>query len=290
MASSILAGYRKFHETSDPRTRDWPLCGSAVPIAILTVVYLGMVYFGSKWMKNRPPFSLTKLLIVYNLALTALSGYVFIELLLSSWRAAYSWTCAAYTVKPIEARVVNVQWWYYISKVIELADTLFMVLRKKNRQITFLHVYHHSSMFVNWYFVMKIAPQGEAWFGASINSLVHVLMYSYYGLSLVPSTRKYLWWKEYLTRIQLIQFFIALFKAGVAQYVGCDYPVALFYTLWMYLFTMIVLFANFYIQSYMKKAQLTDGATRQDSNNNTKHIIHQNDTLNNNLPSVKKSD
>jgi len=38
-----------------------------------------------------------------------------------------------------------------------------------------------------------------------INSLVHVLMYTYYGLSaLGPHMQKYLWWKKYLTRIQLV--------------------------------------------------------------------------------------
>jgi len=38
-----------------------------------------------------------------------------------------------------------------------------------------------------------------------INSFIHVLMYTYYGLSsLGPHMQKYLWWKKYLTRIQLV--------------------------------------------------------------------------------------
>lgn len=41
--------------------------------------------------------------------------------------------------------------------------------------------------------------------GPSINSLVHVLMYSYYGLTaLGPAVQKYLWWKKHLTLIQLV--------------------------------------------------------------------------------------
>jgi len=40
---------------------------------------------------------------------------------------------------------------------------------------------------------------------ALINSSVHVLMYTYYGLSaLGPHMQEYLWWKKYLTRIQLV--------------------------------------------------------------------------------------
>lgn len=38
------------------------------------------------------------------------------------------------------------------------------------------------------------------------NSFIHVLMYSYYGLStLGPAVTKYLWWKKYLTIIQLVR-------------------------------------------------------------------------------------
>ena len=38
-----------------------------------------------------------------------------------------------------------------------------------------------------------------------INSGVHVIMYSYYFLaSFGPDVQKYLWWKKYITRLQLV--------------------------------------------------------------------------------------
>ena len=38
-----------------------------------------------------------------------------------------------------------------------------------------------------------------------INSFVHVIMYLYYGLAAFgPSMSKYLWWKRYLTCLQLV--------------------------------------------------------------------------------------
>jgi len=38
-----------------------------------------------------------------------------------------------------------------------------------------------------------------------MNSFVHVLMYTYYGLAgFGPQMQKYLWWKRYLTTIQLV--------------------------------------------------------------------------------------
>lgn len=44
-----------------------------------------------------------------------------------------------------------------------------------------------------------------ATYAASINAFIHVIMYFYYGLSaLGPAYQKYLWWKKYLTQLQLV--------------------------------------------------------------------------------------
>lgn len=46
-----------------------------------------------------------------------------------------------------------------------------------------------------------------------VNSVVHVIMYTYYGLSAAgPRFQKYLWWKKYMTAIQLVRLTINLFK------------------------------------------------------------------------------
>ena len=44
-----------------------------------------------------------------------------------------------------------------------------------------------------------------AFYSSMVNSFVHVVMYTYYGLSIFPSLRKYLWWKRYLTQLQLVR-------------------------------------------------------------------------------------
>lgn len=53
--------------------------------------------------------------------------------------------------------------------------------------------------FLCWIFI--------GFFGPTLNSFIHVLMYSYYGLSVIPSMRKYLWWKKYLTQAQLVRIY-----------------------------------------------------------------------------------
>lgn len=46
---------------------------------------------------------------------------------------------------------------------------------------------------------------GLGTFHALLNTAVHVVMYSYYGLcALGPAYQKYLWWKKYLTSLQLV--------------------------------------------------------------------------------------
>lgn len=47
-------------------------------------------------------------------------------------------------------------WCHYNDKYVELLDTLFMILRKKKNQVTFLHVWHHELMCAAWLVVCKV--------------------------------------------------------------------------------------------------------------------------------------
>lgn len=58
-------------------------------------------------------------------------------------------------------QIVNAVWWFYFSKCLEFSDSFFFVLRKKTNQLTFLHVYHHSTMFPLWWIGVKFVPSGS---------------------------------------------------------------------------------------------------------------------------------
>jgi hypothetical protein len=47
-----------------------------------------------------------------------------------------------------------------------------------------------------------------AFYSSMANAFIHVVMYTYYGLSVFPSLRRYLWWKRYLTQLQLVRMLI----------------------------------------------------------------------------------
>lgn len=52
---------------------------------------------------------------------------------------------------------------------------------------------------------------GFGTFPPMVNSFIHFLMYSYYGLAAMgPHMQKYLWWKKYMTKLQIVSIHIHL--------------------------------------------------------------------------------
>ncbi|XP_050402286.1 elongation of very long chain fatty acids protein 2 [Patella vulgata] len=262
IVNDLVLQYQREKVAADPRTKDWLLiANNPVPVWILTALYLAFVIMGPRFMKNRAAFELQWFLILYNLGLVVLSVYMFVEIILSIWDAGYDLFCAKYNGNSRhgakELRVARVLWWYFISKAIELMDTVLMVLRKKFDQISFLHVFHHASMLNIWWWVMMFIPGGQSWFGSMLNCLVHIVMYAYYTLSAIPYFKGKLWWKKYITKFQLIQFVITFSHTFNSLYfTTCDFPRWGQNLLASYMVFMIILFGNFYIQAYIRRKRL----------------------------------
>ncbi|XP_033108636.1 elongation of very long chain fatty acids protein 4-like [Anneissia japonica] len=243
-------------EVADDRVEDWLLMKTPWPSVGFIIAYLLFVWLGPKFMKNKQPFDLKSTILVYNAMLVVLSIYMFKEFLITSILGNYSYKCQPvdYSTSPLAMRMTSVCWWFFFSKVIELLDTVFFILRKKNNQVTFLHVYHHSSMIVNWWLGVKYVAGGQAFFLAMLNSFVHSIMYSYYALAAIgPHMQKYLWWKRYMTQLQLVQFFAICFHTGYNMTIDCNFPMGFNIAVFLYVLSMVALFSNFYIRSYKKK-------------------------------------
>ncbi|XP_057178261.1 elongation of very long chain fatty acids protein 2 [Triplophysa rosa] len=259
----------------DTRVRGWLLLDSYTPTFLLTITYLLTIYLGTKYMKNRPAYSLKNVLLLYNLSVTLLSFYMLVELISAVWSAGYRLQCQGlYEAGDADIRVAKVLWWYYFSKLIEFLDTIFIVLRKKNIQISLLHVYHHASMFNIWWCVLNWIPCGQSFFGPMLNSFIHILMYSYYGLSTIPSMQKYLWWKRYLTQAQLVQFVLTITHTVSAWILPCGFPLGCLKFQTFYMVTLVILFVNFYLQTYRKKRLASDRMTK--TGGDFKNINHSN--------------
>lgn len=261
-----LMDFYSWAETiADKRVANWFLIPSPIPTLCTVAIYLSIICFiGPRFMKNRKPYDFGLFLSAYNFALVGLNYYIMKELISASAAAKYSYICTpvrhdSYDVN--EMRIANALWWYYFSKLIELLDTIFFMLRKKSRQITVLHVYHHSTMPILWWIGVKWVPGGQSFFGAMLNSGIHVIMYAYYGLAaLGPSMQQYLWWKKYITMLQLTQFSLAIAHTGRSIYSGCEFPNWMHWALIGYSFSFIILFSNFYIQTYNKGGRRKAGS------------------------------
>ncbi|XP_064624279.1 very long chain fatty acid elongase 7-like isoform X2 [Lineus longissimus] len=258
MLANITSFYEDALKHGDPRVESWLLMKSPLPIALLFVFYILMVKCGPAFMENRKPVNLKFVIIPYNFLLVGLSFYMFYEFLVTAVLSKYSLKCQPvdYSSSPLALRMASVCWWFFFSKVIELLDTAFFILRKKNNQLSFLHVYHHSTMIINWWLGARYVPGGQSFMVALLNSFVHIWMYSYYGLAAVgPHMQKYLGWKRYLTSLQLLQFVAFTIHTGYNMTTDCAFPQGFNYAVFLYGLSLITLFGNFYYQQYVLKKQ-----------------------------------
>ncbi|XP_076248347.1 very long chain fatty acid elongase 7 [Calliopsis andreniformis] len=275
--SGIVEWYKDLmYNRNDPRTNEMFLVSGPGPLFMIVVSY---IYFctsaGPRYMRDKKPYDLRVVMIVYNFIQVLCSIYLVYEGLASGWLGDYSFYCQPvdYSDNPKALRMAKGVHFYFICKLIELLDTVFFVLRKKNRQITFLHVYHHSLMPICAWIGCRFLPNGHGTLLGVINAFIHVIMYTYYMLSSMgPHMSKYLWWKKHLTLLQLIQFSIIFVHSMLGLVNGCNYPKPILFLLALNAIIFIYMFGSFYIENYIKgdkrKKMLADKTTDSDAGRN----------------------
>lgn len=84
---------------------------------------------------------------LYNVVQVMLCSYMCIE----AGVRAYS---SGYTLLPgnkfdqVNPPIGFILYVFYISKILDFADTFFIIAEKRWKQLSFLHVYHHTSIFL----------------------------------------------------------------------------------------------------------------------------------------------
>ncbi|KAG5886827.1 hypothetical protein JTB14_006785 [Gonioctena quinquepunctata] len=207
----LYKGYNEiFIEKADPRTQDlWGIPSLPTLLGIICSYVYIVRFLGPRLMKNRPPFSIRTLLIVYN-----------------------------------SLQIVFNLWFGY---------EIFFVLRKSNRQISLLHIYHHAStVFCTW-LGLVFYPGGHSLFLPAMNILVHAVMFFYYLLTCIDST-----WKESrifkrsLTQIQMVQFIaLIIFYGRALREDDCPYPKFPCYLVTAQATIMFIMFFDFYRKEYL---------------------------------------
>ncbi|NXO62164.1 ELOV6 protein, partial [Phainopepla nitens] len=146
-------------------------------------IYLILIFGIQHFMKERRPFNLRAPLVLWSFSLSLFS-------FIAAWRI---WKQMAFLLltkgfkqsvcsKSFYVHPVSKLWIYLfaVSKLVEMGDTLFIVLRKK--QLTILHWYHHFlTMILAWY-GYNIMSVGMGW-NAALNLCIHTVMYCYYSVT-----------------------------------------------------------------------------------------------------------
>ncbi|PSS06681.1 hypothetical protein M430DRAFT_54491 [Amorphotheca resinae ATCC 22711] len=269
----------------------------------MIALYLAVILGGRELMKNRKPVKLNGLFMAHNFILTMVSGALLVlfaeQLLPTLWsHGVYENICGGSGWTP---PLVVLYYLNYLVKYVELLDTVFLVVKKK--PLTFLHCYHHPATALLCY-TQLIGHTSVSWVPITLNLFVHVVMYWYYFQS-ARGVR--IWWKEWITRLQIAQFVLDL---GFVYFASWDYFTSTYAPHLPHVGTCagepfaaiagdvilssyLVLFISFYIATYknMGKKDKTQRATEGvKSANNTLHTLNPTQRASEGLKSANSTD
>mmetsp|Transcript_24723 Transcript_24723/g.68342 ORF Transcript_24723/g.68342 Transcript_24723/m.68342 type:complete len:274 (-) Transcript_24723:244-1065(-) len=238
-------------------TEDWPL--TDFPTAFnIALAYFAFVVIGSAIMNmGVPAIDPYPIKFVYNVSQIMLCAYMTIEACFLAYRNNYT-VLPGQVYNQENPPLGNLMWLFYVSKIWDFWDTIFIVLGKKWRQLSFLHVYHHITIFLFYWLNISVNYDGDVFLTIVLNGFIHTVMYTYYFICMhtkVPETGKSLkiWWKSSLTMMQMVQF-VTMMSQGTYLLVmqNENVPLRITGVYVVYILSLFFLFAQFFVTSYMK--------------------------------------
>jgi hypothetical protein len=216
------------------------------------VGYLALVFILRAYMSTQnTPYSLKGAMMVYNIVQVGLSSLMVVGL--APFLQFNFFNIEGQFCKRIEFWVMV----HYLTKYLDMFDSYFMVLRKKNDQLSFLHVYHHMTIGLIWGVLLHYGiGNGPAFFGAWINSLVHALMYFHYLWTSLGLSNPF---KKYLTMFQMFQFALCILQAVLCLVIEGHFPRDWTALQVLYHMSLLYLFNNF-LKKSQKAARLSKSA------------------------------
>lgn len=226
-----------------------------------SIVYLILVFAGRRWMEGRKPYDLRKPLLLWNvgLAVFSIAGTMSVlpNLLWTLTNFGVDYT-VCFSDAPFIPRIALWCYVFGLSKLVELGDTAFIVLRKS--PLPFLHWYHHITVMIYTLYSLG-TPIAVGHIFSGMNYTVHSFMYTYYAFRAagwrVPQRLA-----QCITLMQLSQMFVGVYVTGLAFYnyktgrvPGCWMEDRFFYVAAGMYFSYALLFLNFFYQRYFRSKQ-----------------------------------
>lgn len=245
--------------------KNWTICFYASALYAITIFGL------NQWMKDKTKgFDVRRWLFIWS------TGLAVFSIIGSSINGVYIWSIVfkdgllSTLCVPSVPNTVAVQlaknryglwsWCFVLSKIIELGDTYFIILKKQ--RLIFLHWYHHITVLLyTWYAYNEFTAVNQ-WF-LWINYAVHSIMYSYYSIRASGIYKPPIWINMFITALQIVQMIIGL-ALNIFVYVNisdptwkCDSNTAkglhLCYVAFAMYFSYFLLFVHFFLNTYIFK-------------------------------------
>jgi len=139
---------------------------------------------------------------------------------------------------------------FFLSKYVEYLDTYFLIIAGKS--VSWLQYFHHIGAPIDAWLLFTFKNEG-LWIFVQFNSLIHSIMYLYYGFSALEIRMPFKW---LLTALQLVQLTVGNFMSfkylTVTCYANDPYRMASWSVNMFYVGTLIVLFVHFFFTSYLQ--------------------------------------
>lgn len=196
----------------------------------------------------------------------------------------YFWKCSIVEMTEVRLdRQLRLAYFLFWLKLSELIETVIFIMRKKQSQVTKLHVFHHittvtliymlihynnngeyfSQYLLKWktlficlfVFFLFVSLGTDALYPVFLNSIVHIIMYSYYLVAAVADkniVRKLTPIKKSITIIQMVQFLMILIHAAMVLTI-CGCPKVTFIYFIVVIIVMFYGFYDFYTDSYNRQ-------------------------------------
>ncbi len=233
-----------------------------------SAIYLMLIVLGQRIMRDRKSYDLRRALCCWSAALSLFSCYAMYRITPLAYNMIYlgGFQHAICDIGSYMGSQGGGMWAFLfpLSKLPELVDTLFIILRKQ--KLVILHWYHHVTVFIYCWFSYAFPISTGIWFGI-VNYTVHAIMYAYYAVK-ASGRSPPRWVAKSITTIQLSQMFAGILLnyfaiKSLMEGKTCEMnPFAIGISIFFYA-SYAILFGNFYYWTYIYKKPGSKGQGSQ---------------------------
>ena len=182
---------------------------SLVGALVVSGLYLFSVLVASFIQVIAKPKDMPRFKFFYNALQMIVCSYMAVEAFFCGSESGYVFmACNSHVL--VSSRIARLYRLFYLSKLLDFCDTALIVVGKKWRQLSFLHLLHHAGSLVMTALMLKVPNNIELLSTVGVNTTVHLLTYTYFFVDSHLHQGSTVWWKRHVLRAELLQFFVLL--------------------------------------------------------------------------------